>query len=490
MIHLEELANTPRALAAKLSWLLPLIVVVREENGLATKGGTDTSHGGSLLLQTWAGCTVAATSGWPSDLQVDALLTWAEAVDDIELVLGELTTGLGSNVTVEEWVDVGAQNVDNVAESTGVLLEDVQWLSGGDWAIVSSSAEDLLGVGNEGSKLTWRAETSEESLVTDDNKGDDVPVWERGKVINLWLSSWDTIGLDEDTNNQVEAVLLASVGNVLETVAVSLVSGVETNGRETLGLDIGKIGRDLSGTLALTINGVWSIGKSPVVSVVTESWAVGCRWWSNLLLLLWNNWSLDDWSWLNWSWGWWWWWWWRWSWSRGWLSWDRDTLAGEWADVDEVGLRNCNNLLWVGVGTWSVGCWSWVDKDGGLLDDGGRWGNGVGTSSWADESSLLDDRGNNTLRGLNSCDWADDSGGSLNDSGDTAVGVGSRWNAGGGCLADGGLLGHGDSLLWNGVGSWLWEGRDLGSWDWNWHDDAGNNLNWSRGWLWWGDLNY
>lgn len=486
--HLEELANTPRALAAKLSWLLPLIVVVREEDRLATEGGADTSHGDSLLLWTRASSSVAATGGWPSDLQVDTLLAWAKGVDNVELVLGKLTAGLGSDIAVEEWVDVGSHNVDDVAEDTGVLLKDVQWLSGGDWAVVTGRLEDLLGVGDETSELTWGAEAGEESLVTDDNKGDDIPVWEVGKVVNLWLGSWDTIGLDEDTDDQVESVLLAAVGNVLEAVAVSLVSRVEADSGESLGLDISEITGDLISALALAINGVWGVGKSPVVSVVTEGWTSG--WWrDNLGLWLWcwwwsllDNWGLNNWSWRwlldNWSWWWW-------SWSGGWLSWDRDTLAGEWADVDKVGLGNGDNLLWVGVGTWSVGSWSWVDEDGGLLNDGGRWGDSVSTGLWADKGSLLDDRGDDTIGGLNSCDWANNGSSSLDNGGDTAVGVGSGWNAGGGSLADGGLLGHGDGGLWNSVGSWLWEDGDLSGWDWdNWDRD---DLNWSLRWLWWSD---
>ena len=463
--------------------------MVREENGLAAEGGADTSHGNSLLLWTWACSSVAATGGWPSDLQVDTLLAWAKGVDNVELVLGELTASLGSDIRVEEWVDVGTDNIDNVAEGAGVLLKDVQWLSGGNWTSVTGLLEDRFGVGNEASKLSWRGKASKQSLVTDNDKGNDLPVWEGGEVVDLWLGGSDTVGLDEDTNNQEKSVLLAAVGNVLEAVAVSLVGRVKANGGKTLVLDVPEIVGDLGGALALSINGVWSVGQSPVVSVVTKGRAAGL-WWRCLLLLAhwsWGNWLLD-WCWCLLNWRWWRWWsWWRWwRWSRGWLSWCWD-IGGEWADVDVVGLCHGNDLLWVSVGAWSVGRWGWVDEDGRLLNNSGRWGNGVGTSGWADEGGLNNGRDDNSLGGANSRNWADNGRRGLNDGGNTAVGVGSRWDSGGGSLADGSLLSHGDGGGWDGVGAWLWEGGDLRSWDWdNWD---GNDLHWDLGNLWWSENN-
>ena len=341
----------------------------REEDGLATDLLTDTTHGGGLLLLARAGSTVTATIRWPSDLEVDTLLSRAKGLNDIKLALGELAAGLSRDVGVEEWVDVGTHNIDNVAQGRGVLLENVQWLSGGDWAVVAGAAETLLGGVDEASKLGGRAETSKDSLVTDDDKRDDVPVLELDELIDLWSSTGKTSVLDEDTDDHVEAVSDAACGDVLEAVAVGLVGGVETDGGKSLVLDLSEIRHDLSGALALSIVGVWGIGNGPVVSVVAESWGAGRdlgnsllwswsggNWlwcWSNWLWRLSNVWlwSLNNWSW---SWG-------NWLRSGSWESWSLGDWG--WADIDVVWNGDGHDLLWLGVGTWGDNVWSWVDEN-------------------------------------------------------------------------------------------------------------------------------
>ena len=460
----------------------------REEDGLTTELLTDTTHGGGLLLLTWAGGTVAATTRWPSDLEVDTLLAWAKRLDNVQLSLGELTASLSRDVGVEEWVDVSTHNIDNIAKGGGMLLKDVQWLSGGDWAVIAGATETLLSGMDEASKLGGGAEASEDGLVTDDDEGDDVPVLEVDELVNLWSGTGKTSVLDEDTDDNVKAVGNAAGRDVLEAVAVGLVGGVETDGGESLVLNHGEIGHDLSGALALSIVGVWGVGNGPVVSVVTEGWRAGRG-----LNLLWS-WSGGNWLWCcsnfhwlwcsnvwlrclnNWSWG-------NWLRSRSWESWSLGDWG--WADVDVVWNGNGHDLLWLGVGTWGDNVWGWVDEDGGLNNGGSCWSNGVGTGRWADVGGLANGRGNNTISGLDNCDWADNGGGGLDDGGNTTESVSSGWNSGGGGLADGGLVGHGDGGRWNGVGSWSWEDGNLSGWLWDDWDDDGLNWSWCfRRWLW------
>ena len=132
---------SPALLAAEATKRLPQIIRERKHGAPATSRGLDTSHSSSLLTSTRARSAVAVSGGWPSSLQVDASLAGAESVHDIELGGHEGPSLVARNICVEEGVDVAAYYFDDVAELAGVLLPDVQRLSGGAWASVTGGGE-------------------------------------------------------------------------------------------------------------------------------------------------------------------------------------------------------------------------------------------------------------------------------------------------------------------------------------------------------------
>ncbi|KFY74415.1 hypothetical protein V499_05557 [Pseudogymnoascus sp. VKM F-103] len=457
----EEGGDTPAALAVELAKVLPVIVVVREDDGLSTNSLADGLDSSGLLEWAGAGLTVAVTGGRPSGLEVDTGLAWAELVNDVELALDEGTGILSLGGGVEEGVDVGTDNVNGLAESTLVLLEHVQGLGSGDWASVSGALEDLLGGGDEGSELLGGADTVEDGLVTDDNEDDKVPAAEGGEGGDLRLGALNSGLLDVDTDDQLEAVGLASGRDVLEAVAVSLIGGVEADSGETLGCDILEIGEDSGGVLASTGLVVRSVGDGPLVTVGSETALVNDRldWLGGRGGLNWGG-------------------------RGGGWHWELGNRRGVWAVDDVVGLGDGGGDGWLGVGTWDHGGGGWVDEDGGLGHGGGRRGDRVRAGGWADVGGLDDDRGGDAVGGADGGDRAGDGGLGHNNGGNTSVGVGAGWNLGGGGSADGGLLSHGDGRGGDGVGSWLEGG---GGWGWerdNWDGHNGDDGLLGGGWDW------
>ena len=453
----EEGGDTPAALAVELAKVLPVIVVVREDDGLSTNSLADGLDGSGLLEGTGAGLAVADTGRRPSGLEVDTGLAWAELVNEVELALDEGTGILGLGGGVEEGVDVGTDDVNGSAENILVLLEHVQGLGGGDWAGVSGALEDLLGGGDESGKLLGRADTVEDGLVTDNDEDDKIPAGEGGEGGDLRLGALNSGILDVDTDDQLEAVGGASGRDVLETVAVSLVGGVQADGGESLGCNVREVLEDSGGILASTGLVVRSVGDGPLVSVGAETALVEDRLGRS------NSGGLD-----------------RGGRGGGW-DWELGSRRGVWAVDDVVGLGDGGGDGWLGVGTWDHGGGGWVDEDGGVGHGGGRGGDRVRAGGWADVGGLDDDRGGDAVGGADGGDRADDGGGSHDNGGDTSVGVGASWDRGGGGSANSGLLSHGDGRGGDGVGSWLQGG---GGWGWERDNRDGHNGRLGAGWDW------
>ncbi|KFY86537.1 hypothetical protein V498_07466 [Pseudogymnoascus sp. VKM F-4517 (FW-2822)] len=447
--NVEQRGDTPAALAVVRAEILPVIVVVREDDRLSADSLADRPDGFGLLERTRAGEAVALTGRRPSGLEVDAGLAGAELVDDVELALDEVTGLGGDGGRVEKGVDVGADDVDGLAEGALVLLEHVEGLGGGDGAGVAGGLEDLLGGDDEGGELLGGADSVEDGLVTDDDEDDKVPAGEGRERGDLRLGALDAGLLDVDANDELEAVGLAASGHVLEAVAVSLVGRVEADGGEALGGDVLQVLEDGRGILALTGLVVRGVGDGPLVAVSAEAACVrGWLGWRGGL------------GWLG---------------SLGWLrgrdrgggggGWDGEVLGRSvWAVHDVVGLGDGGGDGGLGVGAGDHGGGGWVHEDGGLGHGGGRGRDGVGAGAGADVGGLDDDRGGDTVGGADGSDGAGHGGLGLDDGGDTSVGVGALWDLGGGGGAHGGLLSHGDGRGGDGVGSWL-EGGWGGSWE-------------------------
>lgn len=236
-------------------------------------------NGNSLVR--WGGDSLAigVTSRWPPRLQVVSSLAGANSSNESQLARDESTSLGGADSRVEVWLDVGGDDVNDAAKGTGRLLELVQRLGGGAWAGVTSSGPGGLGLNNESCEGRGGAVVVEDSLVTDDNHGNHVPVTTRspgGDLLDLRTGIINTGSLDEDTEDELHAVLLGGSTDVDETGAIG---GVKTDSGETLSLDRSYININLGGSLALASAVVWSVSHGPFLSVNLDSGSGG-GWFS------------------------------------------------------------------------------------------------------------------------------------------------------------------------------------------------------------------
>ena len=438
----KRLDATPALLDAERAGLLPEVVLVREEDRLGADLLDERLDGLDLLDWARDGLAVGAAGGRPAGLEVEHVLAAAQLSEDLHLLLGEGAALLGGDFSVEEGVDVGADDVDDGAEHLGVLLPDVERLGGGDVALVAGLAEGLLGGGDEVGEGAGVGAAAEDGLVADDDEVDDVPLAPLDGLGDLLAGDVDAAGGDEDADDHVEPVLLAGAADGLQGVAVG---GVDADGGEAGSLDGGDAVVDLTLRHALAVLSVGGEGDAPLVaSADGESGLAGLRSGSGSA-------GLGD----------------------GGLRWlggsrrrsdgrSRGSGSSSRADIDVIGLDDGHGLAGAGVGAGGELDGSGIDQDGALGDAGGRGGDGVGARGRADISGSLDDAGLGRTDRLDGRNRAGHSGSGLDDGGDTAVGVltGAESRAGG--AADGGLAGDDDGGRLDGVGAGRREDRDDG----------------------------
>lgn len=361
-------------------------------------------------------------------------------------------------------MDVGTSNVDNRADGgrNSRLLPDVESL--GDGVRTGVAAALALDSGDQRSKLSSRAVAVHNSLVTHNNELDNVPLSPGRDGVDLALDIGSVIAaavtLDEDTENQIEAVLLSGATNILKSVAVSR---VDTDNLEASVLEVGNILLDLGSGLAVSSGRlIRSVGDTVVVVAAGQTAARSLRLrlrGSLGRLGLGNDGrrNVDR----------------RragglgssrrrvaggsWSGSRSGLS-SGETRALKGAPGDIASLGDSDHLLRGGVGTRSIAGGDGVDDDRRLRDRGGDGSNGVSSRSRADVGGLDDDAGDNGATGRDGGNGAGNGGGRLDDGGNTTHSVSSWGHRSRGSTADGGGLGQGDGGGRDGVGSGSREG--------------------------------
>lgn len=448
------------ALDAKRTLGLPWVITVSEPGNLGQVAVLlDAVDGLSLLTRAGPGLSVGETPAWPSGLEDDTGLA-AFLLDNGELGVEERTGVAGGNVGIEVGVDIDTDNVDSAAENIAVLLNDVDGFGSGNLPTVANAPELTGNLPDVGSKLMGSAETVEDGLVTDNNDIDKVPLLPRLDGLNLLVGSGNTTGLDEDTENNLDTVLLASATDGLQAVALGR---VETDRRETLAGNVGNVPVNVRARLAarVVIERRVSNGTEWLVTL----WRAGCLRLGLRGLLLW---------------------WWLGGLGRS----DRndgssDLDGGERAFQNIAGdIDNGDDLL-VAVGSGQDGGDDRVGDLGWLRNDGGDWTNGVGAGGRADEGGLLNDGGDGSVNGLGGRNWADNGGLSLDDGGDTSNGVGSGRNVSRTGNADSLSLGNGDGGRGNGISSRCWADGHLNNWV-LWDGIDGDDLDWGSGgsWLW------
>lgn len=359
-------------------------------------------------------------------------------------------------------MDVGTSDVDNRADGgrNSRLLPDVKSLRDGVGTGVAAAL--ALDSGDQRSKLGSRAVAVHNSLVAHNDELDNVPLSPGGNGVNLALDIGSVIAaavtLDEDTENQIEAVLLSGATNILKSVAVSR---VDTDNLEASILEVGNILFHLGSGLAVSSGRlIRSVGDTVVVVAAGQTTARSLRLRLRGSLgrlglgndgrrnvdrrraggLRSSRRSVGDGS--------------R---SSGGLS-SGETGALEGAPGDIVSLGDGNHLLRGGVGTRSIAGGDGVDEDRRLWDRGGDGSNGVSSRNRAVVGGLDNDAGDNGATGRDGGNGAGNGGGRLNDGGNTTNGVCSWGHRSRGSTADGGGLGQGDGGGRDGVGSRSREG--------------------------------
>jgi len=246
--------------AVQRTGCLPGIIVHGEDNGLDSNGLLDGLDSNGLVLGTGACFAVALSGGWPAGLGVDGIFTWAETVQGVELALDEFTGLGGRGVGVEKGVDVTCDNINDVAEEIGVVDPAGNRLGGGNGSLVSSSSEGGLGRADEASEGAWGSKSLHEGLVSDDHQDDEVPFTPGDDFGDLLLgNTGNSVGLDENTHDDLDVVCLASISDVGKSIAVG---AVKTDDIESGLRDEFDIMHDTRGVLAVSIGLVWSVGNS------------------------------------------------------------------------------------------------------------------------------------------------------------------------------------------------------------------------------------
>ena len=447
--NLEVLDAAPVALNIEVAGFLPEVVDVGEEDGLLANFLNETLDSSSLLFLAGNGCTVGFTVVGPASLKDHDILARADLLQNAHRGASEFASLVGGGLGVEEGVDVGTDDIDGRAETLALLLPDVDGLSGGNITSVTGSFPGLLSGADETGQLANADIAVIDSLVTDNDQGDEVPLGPLVDGVHLLLGLGDTRAVDVDTNDHLQVVLFGGLADVLETVAVS---GIDADVSEALLSNLGDVLQHGGLVLAVTVVGVGRVGHTHNVATgVARGGRGGSRSRGSTKAEAHADAQVQGGS----------------AGGGGRRGGHRRAGAALRADVVVVGVGNSHGLLGLGVGTRGVGSRSRVDQHGAAGHKGGDGGNGVGASGGADVGSVLNDACHGGARGLHGSDGAGNGSRSLNDSGHTTNGVGAARDLSTGSTADGGRVGDGQGLGGDGVDT---SGREAG-------DNGGGQFN-------------
>ena len=174
----------------------------------------------------------------PSGLHHVHILARADTFKLGDFSLDEWPGFVSGGLRVEVRVQVGCNNINHAAECAAARQPRLDWLSGADGASIASAGEGALGGRNETSKSRSTAVAIEDSLVTNDNELNNVPLGPFHDVGDLALCTGDTGAADEDAEDQLHVVGTGSRANILEGAAVG---AVDTDGAEAFACDSGDV---------------------------------------------------------------------------------------------------------------------------------------------------------------------------------------------------------------------------------------------------------
>lgn len=256
--------------------ILPLVISEREQASLLTDLLHDALDSLLLLRVTGNGGAVGLTLLRPANLRdVFALSSGlrADSSSLLELLLGEVTGGGSLDLAGEVGVDLHGEDVDGRAESSTLLLPDVDRLGGGDGDVLGETGalELLTDIDDVLGECLSGAVSVEERLVTDNDHGDAVLVGALDDLLELVVCVGGegalaalAAGLKEDAIDDLQAVLLALWNDVLEDTAISAVAA--DGGEAEIG-DLLDVALNFRGGLALALSGVGRVGDGPLVAI-------------------------------------------------------------------------------------------------------------------------------------------------------------------------------------------------------------------------------
>jgi hypothetical protein len=265
LVAREDICATPVLLHIKLTWSLPCIILVAEEHNLSTNNSLDAVDSSDLVLGRRARRAVAVTSVRPSSLHNVHILAGADGLELGDLSLDKGTGTAGDSLGVEESIQVGSGNINDVAECGAAGQPRLDRLGGCDWASVASSADGALDTADESSESRCAAVAVEHSFVSDDEELDEIPLCPVDDVGDLTLCARDTGAGDEDAEDQLQAVAGGCRTDVLQSAAVG---AVHTNAGKALARDGGNVARNGACILAATGAGVWRVSHGPSAATV------------------------------------------------------------------------------------------------------------------------------------------------------------------------------------------------------------------------------
>lgn len=240
--NVEEFTHAPVLLAVAGAVILPLVVIDGEEDDFAAQGLLDAGDSDLLVKHGGNVDTVGVASGRVAALEDVAGLATAGLLDVLDLALDKLAGVDGQDIGAKVGVDVGGHDIDSVThDGLDVLLlpgaDDIGGSVG--TGVLGQLAPDVL---DEVDELLGGTVAVVEGLISDSHELDEVPLaplLEGGDLgVDIGRAVGAAVLADEDTDDHLEAVLLAGITNQRQGIAVG---GVHTESCEAGvgdGLDI------------------------------------------------------------------------------------------------------------------------------------------------------------------------------------------------------------------------------------------------------------
>ena len=263
----EHIDGSKERLNTELARILPLVVAEAEEARPGTSLFQDVEKSDLLLLCARDSLAIGLTGTRPARFQVVCLQARAALTHKFQLFCNKGTSLFGHDVRIEVGLNVGGDNVDDTAERTGGLLENVERLRGRARSVVAGLLPGRFCGADEAGELLGGAVIVEDSFIADDSQNDNVPhagLTPFRDFGDLGLSSADATRFNENADDHLDIVRLAGCANVLETRAVG---SVEADGEETFASDYGNVCHDFVCGLALARRSVWCVAVCPFVAV-------------------------------------------------------------------------------------------------------------------------------------------------------------------------------------------------------------------------------